>query len=264
MEIPLPPDSRQQGRPKAKAKTTKNAKNAPAIVKPADELTTVTVNGLPDGFDPEQQGQLPRPQAHQGRRRHLLQGLVRPRRDQRRRRAPQGDLQVAAAADLRAFTKGGPAHWTQEIVTEGTSAKPTRPSRSTTLKGRIEGETDATQSSRSRTSWLSCRPRPYLVDTVTIPAENPYNSWIRVGAIDFFKDGRIAFATWSGDVWVGKFADDKPSKITWRRYATGIFHGSRPEDRQRPDLRPRPATRSRSCTILQQSWRGRLLPELQQ
>ena len=64
-----------------------------------------------------------------------------------------------------------------------------------------------------------------LVDTVTVPAENPFGSWIRVGGIDFFKDGRIAFSTWSGDVWVGKFADDKISKISWHRYATGIFHG---------------------------------------
>ena len=66
---------------------------------------------------------------------------------------------------------------------------------------------------------------PYVVDTVTVPAENPFGSWIRVGGIDFFKDGRIAFSTWSGDVWVGKFADDKLSKISWHRYATGIFHG---------------------------------------
>ena len=47
---------------------------------------------------------------------------------------------------------------------------------------------------------------------------------MRVGALAFFKDGRIAFSTWSGDVWVGKVSDDKLSKITWHRYATGIFH----------------------------------------
>jgi hypothetical protein len=133
--------------------------------------------------------------------------------------------QVAAATDLRTFTKGGPAHWTQEVVTEGTLGETDQAKQIETLKGRIEGEADAAQKQSLKEQLAELQAAPYLVDTVTVPAENPYNSWIRVGAIDFFQDGRIAFSTWSGDVWVGKFADDKLSKITWRRYATGIFHG---------------------------------------
>ena len=132
---------------------------------------------------------------------------------------------VSAAKDLREFTKGGPAHWTQTVETEGTLGEIDQAKQAEAVKSQIEGETEATAKQALNDKLAEILNAPYLVDNLNVPAENPYKSWIRVGAIDFFKDGRIAFATWSGDVWVGKFSDDKLSKITWRRYATGIFHG---------------------------------------
>jgi hypothetical protein len=112
----------------------------------------------------------------------------------------EADLSNATAAlaklakplDLKPLTKGGPAHWTEEVTTTGKLGEAT---------GGF----------------------PYAVDTITLPTENPYKSWIRVGGFDFFADGRIAFCTWSGDVWVGKGIDEKLEKITWHRYATGLF-----------------------------------------
>ena len=64
---------------------------------------------------------------------------------------------------------------------------------------------------------------PYVVDTLTVPFENPYNSWMRFGGVDFFSDGRAAVCTWSGDVWVVSGIDDTLEKLTWRRYAAGLF-----------------------------------------
>jgi hypothetical protein len=225
MEIPLPPEQPgKKGDPKAKAKA-KVAKNAPAVVKPADELTTVTVNGLPNGSILSNQGnflslKLAKVAAGTSFKVSFAHGAIN-----------AGDVlrkvtsRVAAATDLRTFTKGGPAHWTQEVVTEGTLGETDQTKQAETLKGRIEGESDAAQKQSLKDQLAELQAAPYLVDTVTIPSENPFNAWIRVGGIDFFQDGRIAFSTWSGDVWVGKFADDKLSKITWRRFATGIFHG---------------------------------------
>jgi hypothetical protein len=115
-------------------------------------------------------------------------------------RGTEGDVQKATAAlsklakpaDLKPLTKGGPAHWTEEVTTTG-------------KLGAAEGGF------------------PYAVDTIGLPSENPYKSWIRVGGFDFFADGRIAFCTWSGDVWVGKGIDEKLEQVTWHRYATGLF-----------------------------------------
>jgi hypothetical protein len=100
---------------------------------------------------------------------------------------------ASKAADLRAFTKGGPAHWTEEVKTKLTAGNP--------------GEHDA-----------------YVVDTVEVPFANPYKAWMRIGSFDFFKDGRIAMGTWSGDVWVvSGLNKDFSGEAKWKRYATGLF-----------------------------------------
>ncbi|MDQ3440617.1 MAG: PA14 domain-containing protein, partial [Planctomycetota bacterium] len=64
---------------------------------------------------------------------------------------------------------------------------------------------------------------PYVVDTLTVPELNPYNSWMRFAGLDFFTDGRAAVSTWSGDVWVVSGIDDKLEKLTWKRFASGLF-----------------------------------------
>ena len=223
VELPLPPEQpAKKADPKAKAKV---AKNAPAVVKPADELTTVTVNGLPAGSILSNKGnflslKLAKVAAGASFKVSFAHGAIN-----------AGDVlrrvtsKVAPATDLRAFTQGGAARWTQEVVTEGVLGETDQAKQAESLKGRIEAEQDAAQKQALKDQLSELLASPYVVDTVTVPSDNPYGSWIRVGAIDFFKDGRIAFATWSGDVWIGKFADDKLSKITWRRFATGIFHG---------------------------------------
>jgi len=65
---------------------------------------------------------------------------------------------------------------------------------------------------------------PYVVDTLTVPETNPFNSWIRCSGIDFFSDGtRAAVCSVSGDVWLLSNIDDKLDRVTWKRYATGLF-----------------------------------------
>ena len=87
--------------------------------------------------------------------------------------------------------KGGPAQWTEPVETQG-------------VLGKGEGA--------------------YVVDTLTIPEKNPWNSWMRIGGFDFFPDGkRAALCTWSGDVWVVSGIDDTLGKLTWKRFATGLY-----------------------------------------
>lgn len=63
----------------------------------------------------------------------------------------------------------------------------------------------------------------FVVDSIAPPTNNPYKSWIRFGGLDFFKDGRAALCTWSGDVWIASGIDENLREISWRRYATGLF-----------------------------------------
>lgn len=63
---------------------------------------------------------------------------------------------------------------------------------------------------------------PYVVDTLTIPFENPYKALIFIGGHDFFTDGDIAVCTLHGDVWRVGGVDDTLRGLTWRRMATGL------------------------------------------
>jgi mono/diheme cytochrome c family protein/glucose/arabinose dehydrogenase len=96
---------------------------------------------------------------------------------------------LAPARDLASFTQPGPALWPQKVV----------------VQGQVGTEDGAFQ-----------------LDTVTLPVENPWNSWLRLGAIDLFKDGRIAFSTLTGDVWIGSGLDAGLQKIEWKRFAAGL------------------------------------------
>lgn len=68
----------------------------------------------------------------------------------------------------------------------------------------------------------------FAVDTLTLPADNPWKAQIRPGGLDFFQDGkRAAVCTWDGDVWIvdglagsGSGGGDE---LTWTRFATGLF-----------------------------------------
>jgi hypothetical protein len=92
-------------------------------------------------------------------------------------------------ADLPNLTKGGPARY-QFLTTKG-----------------ILGNND----------------KPYTVDTLTIPENNPWNSWLRPTGLDFFSDGRCAICTLNGDVWIVSGIDEKLQNLTWRRFATGLY-----------------------------------------
>jgi hypothetical protein len=102
--------------------------------------------------------------------------------------APPGEARAPSH-----FTGGGPARYRDAVVTKGRLGTPD-----------------------PKSNW------PYVVDTVTPPDENPWAAWMRFGGFDFFRDGRAAICTWSGDVWIVGGIDDKLESLTWRRFATGL------------------------------------------
>jgi hypothetical protein len=65
---------------------------------------------------------------------------------------------------------------------------------------------------------------PFQVDTLTVPYENPSKSYMRLTGVDFFADGkRAAVCTMDGDVWTVSGIDGTLEKLTWRRFASGLF-----------------------------------------
>lgn len=99
---------------------------------------------------------------------------------------------VAEPFDLAPLTEGGPARWAQSTTTTS-----------------VAGKEDAA----------------FVADEFPLPLENPWQSWLRPGGFDFTPDGKAAVvAMWNGDVWrVEGVMDKAPTKLTWRRIASGLF-----------------------------------------
>ena len=64
---------------------------------------------------------------------------------------------------------------------------------------------------------------PYVIDTLTIPFENPHKALFFTAGQDFFSNKKAAICTAHGDVWVVSGIDRNLKKLRWRRYATGLF-----------------------------------------
>ncbi|WP_010584870.1 DUF6797 domain-containing protein [Schlesneria paludicola] len=70
---------------------------------------------------------------------------------------------------------------------------------------------------------VSSSPAALTIDTITLPFENRFKALMFCGGHDFLPDGRAFVCTLHGDVWLVDGIDDTLQKITWRRFATGLF-----------------------------------------
>jgi len=97
---------------------------------------------------------------------------------------------VAPAAEhpLAHLTRGGPARWPQTLVVSGTLG----------------------------------RERPYAIDTIPLPFDNPWRALLFCGGHDFFADGSAAVCTMQGDVWRVEGLDAGLESVRWRRIASGL------------------------------------------
>lgn len=69
---------------------------------------------------------------------------------------------------------------------------------------------------------LSSAKDAYVVDHIALPAENPWRRGVRVGDIQFLKDGTGVTITLDGDVWLIRGLSDPAGKVRWQRFASGL------------------------------------------
>ncbi len=103
--------------------------------------------------------------------------------------------EVAPASEhsLRSVVTGGPAQWPQVLET------------------RIIPGTG----------------RPFALDTIELPTDNPWNALLFCSGHDFLPDGSALLCTMQGDVWHVSGLDsgiDKPGTARWKRFASGLHH----------------------------------------
>lgn len=63
----------------------------------------------------------------------------------------------------------------------------------------------------------------YVVDTLTVPHENPYKALFFISGHDFLENGDLAVSTVHGDVWLVSGVNEDLSELRWKRFATGLF-----------------------------------------
>ena len=64
----------------------------------------------------------------------------------------------------------------------------------------------------------------YVVDDVKLPVINPWKAPMFTSAFDFLPDGRAVISTFHGDVFIASGINEKLEKVTWRRFAAGLYH----------------------------------------
>jgi putative heme-binding domain-containing protein len=64
--------------------------------------------------------------------------------------------------------------------------------------------------------------KPYAVDTIPFPADNPWKSLCFIGDHDFLSDGSALLCTMHGDVWRVSGLDADLKNVRWRRFASGL------------------------------------------
>ncbi|MDB5296136.1 MAG: large multi-functional protein, partial [Phycisphaerales bacterium] len=114
------------------------------------------------------------------------------------------------APDRNAMSEPGPARW-KPVVTAGRLGD----------VGAADGAA-ASKPAAGKRAAAAADPA-FVVDTLTLPDANPYHAWMRLGGVDFFPDGRAAVCTLNGDVWVVSGIDATLGKLTWTRFAAGLY-----------------------------------------
>jgi mono/diheme cytochrome c family protein len=69
---------------------------------------------------------------------------------------------------------------------------------------------------------LSAAKDAFVVDEIPLPLENPWRRNVRLGDIQFFRDGRAAGVTIDGDVWLIDGLVGNLAQVRWRRFASGL------------------------------------------
>jgi hypothetical protein len=125
---------------------------------------------------------------------------------------------------LKPLTKGGPARWTQPVLTKGTLMASGGPLITSNAAPTLKSAPQDIPKNGSSTKGNGPEG-PYVVDVLSENLTNPWGTRAFFGGFDFFPDGRAALCTFHGDVWIVSGIDEKLDKLNWRRFATGIFQG---------------------------------------
>jgi hypothetical protein len=63
---------------------------------------------------------------------------------------------------------------------------------------------------------------PWFYDDLPLPVPNPWGRNVRISDLEFLPDGRAAFLTFDGDVWIAEGIAEGSEGASWHRFASGL------------------------------------------
>jgi mono/diheme cytochrome c family protein len=117
---------------------------------------------------------------------------------------------------VRIEPRSNPVRWCTTLVAEGDA--PRRPPRAVplTLPSPLWREEVSTRIQRSTSTGA------YVVDDVPLPLANPWRRDVRLGDVQFRRDGTGVGVTLDGDVWLIRGLASADGVVRWRRFTSGL------------------------------------------
>ncbi|QDU92679.1 DUF6797 domain-containing protein [Lignipirellula cremea] len=125
-----------------------------------------------------------------------------------------------------AYQKNGVEYLDSPWVRDGKFYREVAPVAQHSLRQALEGG-PAQWPQRLKTPITPGVGRPYAVDTIGLPTDNPWKALLFCGGHDFLPDGAALVCTMQGDVWRVDGLDGgsgRPGVAQWRRFASGLHH----------------------------------------
>ena len=117
---------------------------------------------------------------------------------------------------------GETAYLDSPWATEGKFERVVAPAKEHPLFTQIENAPTQWPETVTTSGTLGEGEGPYVVDTIRLPFDNPYDSLLFIGDHDFLPDGRAVLTTMTGDIWLVSGLDDSLEKVVWKKFAGGL------------------------------------------
>lgn len=125
-----------------------------------------------------------------------------------------------------AYRLGETEIWDAPWVQDGKLVREVAPAKQHSLQAKLMAAVPQWPQ-RLETNILPGDGKPYAVDTIELPLENPWQALMFCGGHDFLPDGSALVCTMTGDVWHVSGLDsppEEPGNAVWRRFASGLHH----------------------------------------
>ncbi len=114
--------------------------------------------------------------------------------------------------------------WDAPSIEDGKLASEVAPAEKHSLYQQIQNGLRPQWPERISTKITLGGQRPFSVDNIHLPVDNPWKALMFPGGHDFLADGSALVCTMQGDVWHVQGLEKGSSQAKWKRFAAGLHH----------------------------------------